>query len=236
MRLDQGALWFIFLTNWSYTILNIHFILGACLPAYHYYKCSPGAASSKIIATDSNANDEPANHVQLELEDPCAVNTKLTTLPQNSRMFILACKVSWVVFNIAANVAPLVTFMYWGFNYVPGQYVDSSNINAHALNCVLMFADVMLSNLPVRVLHVIYALVCGFAYVTFTVIYWAAGGVNHEGNSYIYSALDYTGSPGMAATMAVLFVLLAQPLSHLLLYGLYCFRDWLVKRSTRAIE
>lgn len=230
-RVDHGFKWFIFLTNWSYTFLNIHFILGTFLPAYYHYMYN----KRKIVSCDANANEQPKGDemVEINLDNANPLSDKPELALRHPRMLIIACKVSWVVHNIAANIAPLVTLIYWAFVYVPGQYADGSNINAHAINSVLIAIDVLLSSTPFRVFHLVYPVLYSLIYSLFTVIYWAAGGTNEEGQSYIYAIMNYEKNAGLAVLMAVMFVLLAVPLSQFLLYGLFRFRMWLVEKKTK---
>ncbi|KXJ25437.1 protein rolling stone [Exaiptasia diaphana] len=229
LRLNDGAKWLIFLTNWSYTFLNVHFIISFILSAYYHYVYT----KRRVLACDQNANEEPDKQEMQEIEgqlqndgNPDKPDSKL----RHPRMLILTCKASWAIYNVAANIAFLVTAMYWAFDYVPGQYVDGSNANAHAVNSVLVIIDVMVCNVPFRIFHLIYPLIYGIVYTSFTVIYWAAGGTNHKGKSYIYAILDYENNAGLAFLMAAMFVFLAVPISQFLVYCLYRIRVWIVKK------
>ncbi|KAK3728730.1 hypothetical protein QZH41_002657 [Actinostola sp. cb2023] len=233
-RVDAGFKWFIFLTNWSYTFLNVHFIISALLPAYYHYVYT----QRKVLACDSNDNEDPDKQEigQLNLESARPDDDKPDSNLRHPRMLILSFKASWVIFNIAANLAPLVTVMYWAFDYVPGQFVDASSANAHALNTLLMIIDIMICNVPFRLLHFIYPMFYALVYTSFTVIYWAVGGTNHRGEKYIYAIMDYEKNAGLAFIMAAMFVFLAIPVSQFLLYGLYRFRVWLVTRRHRPLN
>lgn len=229
-RLDEGFKWFIFLTNWSYTFLNIHFIIGTFLPAYYHYMYNN---KRKIVSCDANANEQPKGDNVVEINLDNALSDKPELALRHPRMLIMACKASWVVCNIASNIGSLVSLMYWSFVYVPGQFVDGSNINAHAINSVLIVTDVLLSNAPFRVFHLVYPMLYSLIYCLFTVVYWAAGGTNEQGQPYIYAIMNYGKNAGLAVLMAAVFVLLAVPLSQFLLYGLFRFRMWLVEKKTK---
>ena len=74
---------------------------------------------------------------------------------------------------------------------------------AHALNSIVAALDLLISGRrnPQHVSHFIGPLGVGVAYVTFTIIYFAAGGTAEDGCSpYIYEALDWRsfGSQQMA--------------------------------------
>ena len=65
------------------------------------------------------------------------------------------------------------------------------------------------------------------SYMSFSGIYYAAGGTAYNGTSYIYPPLDYAERPGLAAGLCIA-VLLLLPLLHFAFYGLYVCRYWLV--------
>lgn len=186
----------------------------------------------KVIACDPNANEQP-QEIELQHPDNQQIDNNIDkpdTKLRHPRILILTCKASWVIFTIAANIAPLVTALYWCFDYVPGQYLDASNVNAHAVNSVLMFIDVMISNVPFRIFHAIYPMLYGLIYTLFTIVYWAAGGLNHKNQKQIYAILDYENNAGLAVLMAAMFLLLAVPISQFLLYGLYRLRVLMVTK------
>jgi len=61
-------------------------------------------------------------------------------------------------------------------------------------------------------------------YVIFSVVYDLAGGTA-DGNSYIYSVLDWSEDPGTAATYAVLVILVAFPVVFAAcVFGVYPLR------------
>lgn len=58
-----------------------------------------------------------------------------------------------------------------------------------------MAIDIIVTRRPLRLLHIYQPFGILLLYVIFSVIYWAAGGVDFEGNSYIYAVLDWN-KPG----------------------------------------
>ena len=131
----------------------------------------------------------------------------------------------WVVFNIAANAAILVTLLYWTLIF--GGKTNALDVTTHLINSVLIVADVMLSATPVRILHVLYAWIFGVSYALLTAIFWAVKGTNARDEPYIYSYIDYNKSPGFASGIVVGFVLVGQPLVQTLLFGLCKMRSFL---------
>ena len=137
----------------------------------------------------------------------------------------------WVIFNMAANSSILITLLYW--TLVFGGETSGLDVTTHLLNCVFMVADLMLSSTPVRILHVVYALIFGVSYLLLTVIFWAADGTNALGEPYIYSFVDYNESPGFSSGLVVGFVFVGQPLSQALLFGFYKLRGYLATKSDK---
>lgn len=207
-RKNIGVKWFIFLTNWSYTCLNLHCVVSAVVVIY--YHCTRQERVQQEIGKES---------------DDVALATDAKP------HLILACKGSWVIYTIAANVAFPVTVMYWSLVHRPGSGFDSVTFNAHALNSVVVVVDTMLSCVPIKLLHIIYPVIFMASYAIFSLIYWACGGTDPHNKPYIYPALDYGAHPGRAAIIVCLFVVIGDVLSQLVLFALYQLRMWLKSSS-----
>ena len=136
-------------------------------------------------------------------------------------------KVLWVIYTIA-TVNSLVTSVFFWSMVHREQGINGRTITFHIFNSVFMLLDTVLSHIPVQLLHVIYSHVSLAVYVSFTVIYWAVGGRNEQGQRYIYDALDYQKKPGVAVFTVFLLILICQPASHLVFYALVRVRRWLV--------
>ena len=107
-------------------------------------------------------------------------------------------QIQWCLFNITTNVNLVVTIIYWSVLYSPS--LDFSlfyDFNLHATPAILTTLDLCVTAVPVRLLHFVYPLGFGIAYVTMTLIFWAVGGRTPYGP--IYPILDYENKPGLAA-------------------------------------
>lgn len=93
----------------------------------------------------------------------------------------------------------------------------------HGVNAVYVMVNLGVTSVPVRFYHFFHGVLFGIAYVIFTVIYYAAGGTNHQDKSYVYSVLDWS-DPGTTIAYSAASVLVAIPLCHFLLYGIYALR------------
>ncbi|XP_037825901.1 protein rolling stone-like isoform X1 [Lucilia sericata] len=133
-------------------------------------------------------------------------------------------KFYWLSHWSTLVVATVITFMYWLFIYPTddARASDLYNLWAHGFNSVLMLLDHMLVAFPTRILHFIYPLILGLAYGIFSIIYYFAGGVDINGNRYIYEILDWS-QPGWA-TLVIFGCLILVLIFCFLLFCLYKLR------------
>ena len=86
-------------------------------------------------------------------------------------------------------------------------YATSSKLK-HSLNSVYVLIDLLISGVPIRLLHVVYPIITQAVYVVFTVIYYELGGRGPHGASGIYPTLTWQ-SPAEASVTVGLEVLLS---------------------------
>ncbi|XP_072164353.1 uncharacterized protein [Diadema setosum] len=114
-------------------------------------------------------------------------------------------QIQWCLFNITAASCSIVTSGFWIDLY----YNISAKIPILVYVCVDLLptvaclAEIFLTLIVVRFVHVVYPGIFMTVYLLFTVIYWAVGGTDPFGNSYISPFLDYGNYPGIAAATAV---------------------------------
>ncbi|XP_066304618.1 protein rolling stone-like [Branchiostoma lanceolatum] len=116
---------------------------------------------------------------------------------------------------MAFSPAIIITIGFTGF-LSDGQY-NFKDLTTHILNTVFVLVDVFVCGVPVRVLHALYPMMFGLAYVVLSAITWAATG------TVVYWFLDYS-KPALSSAAVLGFVLVALPLFHLMFYGLYLLR------------
>lgn len=215
---------FIFLTNWTYLILNLYFLQATTLTfcaLYCEYKKHKGASSSTNetqALVEKGSGDDNANQ-----------NEKTTEEAREEDALQLPQKMFWFLYIISANAGLLITAGYWTVLF-EDEPIDANNITKHALNSVFMLIDTFLSSIPVRLFHSVYPLLYIIAYLAFTVIYWKLGGTNIQGQPYIYSLLDYNNFEASTGCIIGFFLLLVQPVLQLMLFGLVKLRDHLRPR------
>lgn len=216
---------FIFLTNWTYLILNLFFLQATSLSLCAFcneYRNSRG--------THPNTNDKPESSVAVEMgsgDDKPESSETATEVAHDEDALRFHHKFFWLLYIISANAGLLVTVGYWTVLYEEDEPVDLNNITKHALNSVFMVIDTFLNSIPVRLFHFIYALVYTFVYLAFTVVYWQLGGTNIQGQPHIYELLDYNNFEASTGWLVAFFLLLVLPVLQLMLFGLVKLRDCL---------
>jgi len=154
---------------------------------------------------------------------------KVVPLPDNLTFFD---KLIWVLFIILVALTPLSTLYYWLLLYFPNPRAWTPvYINLHIVMPSIIFVDFCLSSIPLRVVHVLWAILWYLLYIVFVVIYMYSGGTNpiDEGN-YIYIALDWRrNTSGVAITILTGLVIVPG------CYFLGCFAVYLKKLIIRKL-
>lgn len=74
-----------------------------------------------------------------------------------------------------------MTTLYWSLVHNKGDTpddLDLNNILTHACNSIFLVFDLMVTAIPVRLIHVVYPFIYELIYTLFTVIYYLCGGKN----------------------------------------------------------
>lgn len=222
----DGGYWFIYLSNWVFTLVTAHFLLAMFITTH--YCCGAGV------------EDDPAGYgprrfksetyiVGLSQEDDEDEGTSYAKVEEDDNALSWPQKVLWLFFNIASVTSVVVTITYWSLVYADVE-IDGLMVNQHILGPVFMLIEVIMSNIPIRLLHFIYSHIFSSIYVLFTVIYWGAGGVNKDGEHYIYKVLNYEDHAGEAIFTVFFLLIILQALVHTSLYVLFRFRAWVVSK------
>ena len=226
----DGAHFLIYLTNWTFILYTFHSLWAALSVTATY---SITFVFKRNTATrDDHELGGPCNHEFLISERPqgcCGYTSDKTKWYQ---------KIQWLLSSIATFMVIGVCIFYWPLVYKPNEsYLNYGNIVGHGILCFIGLVDIYITGIPWRILHFIYTMIFSAIYIFFTVIYYLAGGMNGEGQRYIYSSLDYENHPMTAAVSAVLIVFVVLPIGHFCLYCLYLTRElllYLVQRFCRS--
>ena len=131
-------------------------------------------------------------------------------------------KLSWLLSNIVYVFAILVSVVYFTalFPLIGVTSAFIHDLNMHAFNSVLIFADSLIVARPFHLLHVIYPIIYGSCYLVFSVIYWNA---DKEKNVLYPGVLDWN-YPTKTAIVVVLLCIIVLPLIQLMHFGIYRVR------------
>ncbi|XP_028406663.1 protein rolling stone-like [Dendronephthya gigantea] len=222
--------WLIYLTNWSYLLLTITMIGLTLVSIFHVFKRKQALYGNSPGAYEMKDTQIAINQMIDQIDQ---IGDSESTMPLERDDVALSLiwyeKIVLFLWVISANAGLLVTIEYWILVFrPPTSFMD---ISVHALNSVFILTELFTANTSVRVLHWIYVLLFSIIYAAFTVIYWAAGGVNSRGEPFIYHILDYeNGKPGSIAAVLICSLFIVAPLIQIILYGFYRIKLLLNKK------
>ena len=117
------------------------------------------------------------------------------------------------------------------FFAVAGFAPGTLSIFEHGINSVVLMVDLFVAVRPYRLLHVFQPIAILVMYAVFSVIYWAAGGVDYEGNHYIYDILDWD-KPDSALIFLAGGLVAMFPL-HAIIWSIHLLRDHVRRRTVK---
>ncbi len=204
----QGK-YLIYLTTWGFLCFNFYLLVSALSVSVTFYQ-----------------------HLRVSPPDPT-----ISALTRSRQDRHIACTplsvvngIHWATALIGLQYPVAITILFWTFFNDPSiqeQTLSVSSIHVHTLNGIIAFLDTWITGVPFRIVHVIYGVLFGAAYIVFSGLYYAAGGTDVGNNRYIYPVLDYGGNPGLAAGVAVGCGLLFTTVLHFIFYSMFLVRYWL---------
>ncbi|XP_032892928.1 protein rolling stone-like [Amblyraja radiata] len=216
--------WCIFLTHLTYILLTAYFNLALvnfiCYVAFSQKK---EAQIAKEASSAEISLSGPTAAVELEGGSPSVMVRKVQfTAPS---VLLPSIIVQWALQNLTCVTSLYVTVAFWSLNYTPGETgPDGVNINMHAMNSVLVLLELGMTAAPIHLAHFTGVLLYCMTYILFTLVYWAMGGTNLKGQTFIYKSLDYSGNPGIAAGTIVGTICLIMPLLQFLVWNLHILK------------
>ena len=145
-------------------------------------------------------------------------------------------KLVWVMFTTAITGVLGTDLAFWIFlsgNLSPEILRNPFNLQEHLINYILLFIDLFINDIPIRLLHCIYPMGYAIVYILFTVILWAS-----NFTSAVYPTLNWEINPLSSTLLSLGVIFIAVPLLHVFHFGLYHLRSWLARhlldRSTTA--
>ncbi|XP_005096245.1 uncharacterized protein LOC101853781 [Aplysia californica] len=231
---DVSVTWGSFLTNWTYTLLTIYFLLHALIALVVYLLCrGSGLQLMRRLAPEQHRYlfHELGNAYEGFPQDP-EERTPLTS--SDDVHFELGNRVPWyfallwVIFNAVSVSAIMVTIVFWCILFPgSGLHFDMENVQLHLVNSVLVLLEHAVTALPVRILHVIYPIIYGLIYMAFSLFYWV-----DDHSHVMYPILDW-GKPGPTVGYVLLVGFVIMPIIQLLIYGFYRLRLAIYRRVSQ---
>ncbi|KAH8353618.1 hypothetical protein KR084_012168 [Drosophila pseudotakahashii] len=147
-------------------------------------------------------------------------------------------KTYWACYWITLTVEFIIALTYWTAIYPedrvltnPIRISDFFNIWVHLLPPIFFTIDHFIVAQPARLLHFVYPLAFGYSYGLFALIFYKLGGRNLNGNSYIYTFLDFTKPKMVVIAVSVLSLVLVGLSS--LQYGVYRLRTFIARKTEK---
>lgn len=233
-RNTDGVHWLIYITNWSSIYLVVTSLTASLVPLIY--------CASRVSFRSAGG--------KRWLERP----TSNTIHHHRSDKLHWALQVFWLMYITSQTISIMVCIGFWTTVYEPcdeendreNDFLNGSNgsgilmvaenktiencgadilsIHAHGINGAIVIVDIILCLIPFNALHLFYPCLFAAVYVIFSGIYFAAGGKNESGRSYIYSLLNYEDNPVISGAAAVLLVF-APALVYLIPFTVAFIRD-----------
>ncbi|XP_028394205.1 protein rolling stone-like [Dendronephthya gigantea] len=226
--------WFIYLTNWSFLLLTVTMIGLTLVSIIREYE--------NISSSTENASQEMRNCgaiITANAECASSQNNANKVGPSPTSLTWYE-KGVWILWIVSSNAALVVTLNYWLLVFQPP--TDFMDIAVHALNSFVMLVEFFMSKTPVRILHVLYVMIFAIVYSLFSVIFWAAGGVNVKvpltQNAIFapWKVLDYeNGEPAVVSAVLLGIIFLISPILQLTLFGLHRLKQRYLRKKRDAI-
>jgi len=146
-------------------------------------------------------------------------------------------QVTWLLGPIALVASFMICILYWFLVFEPGPGKPAAiSVFTHAVNFVLILADLLLNRQPFYIQHVFAPMLFASLYGVFTLVYFWVGGTHEDGTSpYIYKAIDWRKS-AKTGTLVGIIVLILVPLVYTLLFFVVSLRVRCRKATETDVE
>ena len=221
---NGGPKYFIYLTNWAFILFNLYLLVAAIAVTLQF----------AIHCANDNENSSRTDLYERQNSLLCKDSVvRVFFMADYSHKVVWYQKIQWLLISMGLEMAIGIPILYWTIVYNSNHDLNGVNFNTHLVNGVVALFDICFSGIIIRLLHIVYLLFFGAVYAIFSVIYYASDGTNALDKPYIYPALDYGNRLGQALLYVFLTLLIFIPLIHLVIYGVYGARQWLVKKMCK---
>jgi hypothetical protein len=135
----------------------------------------------------------------------------------------LGLKLYWFSHNNITVFACAISCIYWSTLY-DGSDIGLNEVLVHITNSLVLIFDLFIINHPYHLSHFIYPMICGSMYQLFTIVYTFAGGVDSQGNNYIYSILNWKEKP-LSSVIVSTLSLICLAILHMIVCGIHAARS-----------
>lgn len=206
---DKKGKTFITMSVWSFIVLNITLFFVTFITCKYFI--------SKLRSDSNMISDGPR-----ETDMPTEVS-----YDSDNTGYIE--KITWVLYTMSLTMACMVTGGYYTAAGINFDDFDVFALHIHGINLLIMCADLLLSRTPIHLLHFYFPTLFVAVYIIFTGVYYAAGGTDAQGTSYIYPLLDYENDLGRAILLAVVLVTVTA-IVHCIFTVVAVLRDYVAER------
>ncbi|CAG5119926.1 unnamed protein product [Candidula unifasciata] len=232
----QVQAWGAYLTNWTYTLLTIYFLLHALVTLIVYILCrgaglqlmhSRRPEDHKRLFHETLTTSHGYEEIHSDGGTHVVVADQGLVWLHNSIPFYMA--IIWILFNAVSVAAVMVTLVFWAIlvPYSNVGFINNANIQLHLVNSILVLIEHLVTAIPVRLLHVVYPIIYGLIYVFFSLFYWV-----DDHSHVMYFILDW-GKPGETIGYIILVGFVIIPIIHLIMYGIYRLKIRMFKKVYR---
>ncbi|XP_012938869.1 protein rolling stone [Aplysia californica] len=227
---EEGAKWFIYIGNIVFLLTTLTCTLDFVFVLYATMRTKGSADESSNDAEISIESSQAGNSKTEEIlfQGEFTVEGDWTNDPEPTPWHL---KLVWALYNVVNCVNVLTTIMHWAVERQGT--ADAVEVTVHALNSLFVIANLLVTALPVQILHFVYPAIFVVLYFLLNLVYFLADGTDMRGNDVIYKAVDWNSAFPTTLTIA-LGILVAVPLGHLLMFSIYTFRLFLYSLSTRG--
>ncbi|BFY98794.1 hypothetical protein BsWGS_01834 [Bradybaena similaris] len=251
---EYGMKIVIWLTYWAFYTVTVRFMITAwncwqfvlherakCNADTHRHlpdvtnttSCNNQECVTELVKSDSDTLDtNTSDEKEVPASDEAQAETTVVAVCSDEhrqdkpKSLPLMVKCQWCFQNISNSTSVLVTVLFWALVYT-GETQNYASINSHVINSLLVIGDIMISSAPIRIQHLYMPFIYLSIYITFSLIYWAAGGTNHKGQHFIYGVLDYSNGVRTAVVAICTIALVGLLLTQTFLYFVYRLRNCL---------
>eukprot|EP01066_Platyproteum_vivax_P008012 Platyproteum_vivax@DN3277_c0_g1_i1.p1 len=223
----RGAWLYTFLTRWTLLVTFLYFsvALAVSIAAYVRRKrvmksvvheaeetreesveVTPPVDTCDVLAEDSARDHSGYADSEATLKSK-TTNTVTILVPPPQGKLPLSCQFLLLLQSITMPFGLIVVVLFWAFFSKPK--VHFRMVAIHGLQAVLILFDVFVNLHPFALLHCVYSVIFAYCYSVFLLVFYVAGGKNHNGKPYVYAVVDLQTRPmigGFALVMAPLVV------------------------------